>query len=193
MMLFLPKSKKEFSVSRELVIEFSKFMNTPRFHRYKEDDSNKSLEYKICEEIFGKCLIRPPVSLDEEFAEIDCYINGEALQVKCRNDKQFLILEDYKTQSNGEKTSWVDRSVAQYTLIVCPGNNIDTLSVKLFETQDLQRLLKLIRLKDKDSSFEFNPIDIDWLNTYFPEWKYFVPQIVCPGKKNESKLFKISI
>lgn len=186
--LLMPKSQE---VSRELYTRVSDFLNTPKIGKFKSTDADKNLELDICRELFGiQSQVLPPTSLDEEFAEIDAYVDGESIQIKCRNDSNFLILEDYKTRSNGEKTSWVDRNVAQYTLFVNT-NYEPCLRYCIYETSDLKRLLILLRAHRLKQ--EISEKGLQWLNKYFKNWKYNKYITLNKGRPTESAIYKILI
>lgn len=185
----LQQIKKE--VSRELYARVSKFLNTPKVGRFKPEDADKELELDICKELFGSDNeIIPPYTLVEEFAEIDAYINGEGVQIKCRNDSNFLTLEDYKTKKNGERTSWVDRNDAQYTIFVSTSYE-PCLIYSIYETSDLKRLLK--HLRSTKNGETMNTRDFVWLNTYFRNWEYYQYNVMNKDTTIESAIYKVLI
>lgn len=188
MLLFQTQTKR---VSRELYKKVSNFLNTPKVGKFKPADADKSLELELCKELFDDTYqIFPPDTLDEEFAEIDAYVDGESVQIKCRNDSNFLTLEDYKTRSNGELTSWVDRNKAQYTLFVF-ANCENYLTYYLYETSDLKRLLKQLRRHKLGETISER--DLQWLNCYFKDWEHYQYSILDKGESNESAIFRILI
>jgi len=183
-----PQTKE---VSRELYTRVSKFLKTPKIGRFKATDADKDLELSICKELFELSNhVLPPKDLSEEFAEIDAYINGEGVQIKCRNGSNFLTLEDYKTRSTGERTSWVDRNMSQYTVFVFTTYE-PCLTYCIYETSDLKRLLNLLR-KAK-SGEQITKLDEHWLDIYFKNWKYYEYSVLDKNKSTECALYKVLI
>lgn len=144
------------------------FLSIDRKRAFKENDASKELEMDLCKALFPNEQLDLPNNQQEEFKEIDLWISGESVQIKCRSSRSFMTLEDFKTTSTGGKTSWVDRSVAQYTIFITP---VDDSSLKYFiyETSDLKRLLNILRYHRNKEPLHF--LDKCWVNNYFPKWE----------------------
>lgn len=190
-MLFQNNSVKELRISKDLYSRLSQFLSKDFSHRYVEGDSDKSLEIDLCKAIVGDHKqVSEPKDLIEEFNEIDCWIDGESVQIKCRNKKDFLILEDYKLKTNGEKTSWVDRSVAQYTIFIYLGA-APHIYYYIYETQDLKRALRNLR-NWRDNKALDTEMDLLWMNKFFPGWDWEYNYKICNKNTDiESGIFKL--
>lgn len=189
-MLFSNPKIQSIRIDKDLYKRCRSFLQKDRSRRYQAQDSDKDLEFDILKSIFSKNWdLRAPRNLQEEYSEIDAYLCGESIQLKCRSDIKYLTLEDYKTTRTGEKTSWVDRSIAQYTLFVEIAYP-PYLNYILYETSDLKRLLNLLRERERS---EFDEIDLIWLNKFFPNWQFSAKSISTTSDGMTSSIYKVLI
>lgn len=115
--------------------------------RTTENDVNKELEEALCRAFFSKDGVTAEVTsapADEDIRhDIDCYVNGHAVQVKCRRNDH-LTLEDGKTRNLRRYPGWLDRSKAEYYLFVWPEYE-NHLMGRYIIGADLKRLLNILR------------------------------------------------
>lgn len=154
-------------VNSELYKTFTQFLSIPRDQYFKQNDADKNLELDLCKVFFKDAnRFSAPTNWQEECSEVDVWVDGIPVQVKCRGSKNHLYLEDYKIRSNGQKTSWVDRCEAKYVLFVYP-NSILHLDFVLYDAVDLKIVLNTLRQKDN-----LHEERLYWLDNFLPNWKF---------------------
>lgn len=119
----------------------------PHIGRCSDKDVDKGLEEELCKTFFsidGKAANVSSAPEDEDIKfDIDCYVNGHTVQVKCRKNDR-LTLEDGKTRNGRRLPGWLDRSKAELFLYVWP-NGPDMLAGRYLLGSDLKRLLHIYR------------------------------------------------
>ena len=190
-MLLTPNTVQLIKVPAELYGRCNRFLNKGFQGRYQDGDSDKELEIDICKYVFPDAnRFCGPRDWSEERDEVDVWVNGEAVQIKCRSQIDHLILEDYKLRSDGEKTSWIDRSIANHTVIVSPAH-APYLKTVIYDTRDLKRLLEGLRVL---KSFGPDVLDEEfayWADLYFPNWKLFTYKVKEAKTNSEHAIFDI--
>lgn len=142
--------QKTINVSTEL---YDKVQNAllPHTGRCTWKDVDKNLEEDLCRAFFTDGTNTANVSSapkDEDIKfDVDCYVNGHAVQVKCRKNDH-LYLEDGKTRNFKKLPGWLDRSLAEFYLFVYP-NGPNVLTGRFIKGADLKRLLHIYRLNEK--------------------------------------------
>lgn len=132
--------------------------------RTKESDINKDLEENLCRAFFSKDGVIAEVTSapkDEDIRhDVDCYVNGHAVQVKCRRNDH-LTLEDSKTRNLQKYPGWLDRSKAEYYLFVWPEYE-NHLMGRYVIGSDLKHLLKILR--DNRDGIEISETEKTWVD-----------------------------
>lgn len=146
-MLDIRYTKLRVSDNENLYRSFTNFLNRDFFDFFTAKYLDKELEVNLCKTFFQNCKsFATPESLEQEFNEIDVFVDGVPVQVKCRSKSNLLILEDYKLNGYNEKTSWVDRNQSYYTLF-CSSPYAGCIEFRLFDSRELKELLKVLREK----------------------------------------------